>query len=147
MTETYRSRSLPRRLAALAVWAAGIGALALPFAGAARADQGGKNVCLWVNRIDHTRVLNDHQILFFETNGKIWQSNLPVPCRTMTSQDGFAWESGIPEICGNVEQIKVLRTGEHCLLGAFVPYVPGGASPVGTSAPKSDRWLGSNSEK
>ena len=122
-------------------------ALAILVQAPAQADAPQKNVCLWVNRIDHTRVLNDHQILFFETNGKIWQSNLPVPCRTMTSQDGFAWESGIPEICGNVEQIRVLRTGEHCLLGAFVPYVPGGASPVGTSAPKSERWLGANSGK
>ncbi|HLG87456.1 MAG TPA: hypothetical protein VKZ79_09705 [Alphaproteobacteria bacterium] len=144
MSRTYRSGLILRRLAAGVGGAAAIAALAI--SGPARADHP-KNVCLWVNRIDHTRVLNDHQILFFETNGKIWQSNLPVPCRTMTSQDGFAWESGIPEICGNVEQIRVLRTGEHCLLGAFVPYVPGGANPVGTSAPKSERWLGANSEK
>ena len=144
MTRTYRSGLILRRLAVGIGGAAAIVALAV--SGPARADHE-KNVCLWVNRIDHTRVLNDHQILFFETNGKIWQSNLPVPCRTMTSQDGFAWESGIPEICGNVEQISVLRTGEHCLLGAFVPYVPGGASPEGTSAPKSERWLGANSGK
>ena len=120
---------------------------AILFQPAARAVTPQKNVCLWVNRIDHTQVLNNHQILFYEINGRIWQSNLPVPCRTLTSQDGFAWESGIPEICGNVEQIRVLRTGEACLLGAFVPYVKGGASPIGTSAPKSDRWLGANSGK
>ena len=146
MAKTYRSSAFLRHFAKASAVTA-IMALALPFAGTARADAPQKNVCLWVNRIDHTQVMNDHQILFFETNGKIWQSNLPVPCRTMTSQDGFAWESGIPEICGNVEQIRVLRTGEHCLLGAFVPYVKGGASSVGTTAPNSDRWLGANSGK
>ena len=105
--------------------------------GVARADNAppnGKTVCLDVNRIDHTQVLNDHQILFHMVNGKIWQNNLTVPCRTLTSQDGFSWESGIPKFCGNVEQIRVLRTGESCLLGPFVAYVPGGASPQGTSA-------------
>lgn len=115
-------------------------------AGVARAEDksSGKNVCLWVNRIDHTQVLNDHQILFYEVGGKIWQSNLTVPCRTLTAQDGFSWQSGIPEICGNLEQIRVLRTGESCLLGAFVPYVPGGASPVGTKAPDTERVLKPN---
>ena len=111
----------------------------------ARADQeSGKGKCLWVNRIDHTQVLNDHQILFYEVGGKIWQSNLPVPCRTLTAQDGFSWQSGIPEICGNVEQIRVLRTGEACLLGAFEPYKPGGANPVGTTAPSTERFMKPN---
>jgi hypothetical protein len=107
----------------------------------ARADNapGGKSVCLDVNRIDHTQVLNDHQILFHMVNGKIWQNNLTVPCRTLTAQDGFSWESGIPKFCDNVEQIRVLRTGESCLLGPFVAYVPGGARPEGTSAPATSR--------
>jgi len=147
MTQTYRSSPLLRLTAVKAGISSAIMAMLLLSSTSARADQEQKNVCLWVNRIDHTQVLNNHQILFFEINGKIWQSNLPEPCRTMTSQDGFIWRSGIPEICGNVEQIKVIRTGEHCLLGAFVPYVKGGATPVGTSAPNSDRWLGSSSGK
>ena len=130
-----------RSLVGLAV----LGVSLIGFApGAARADDAQpkkKSVCLWVNRIDHTQVLNDHQILFFEVGGKIWQNNLSRPCRTLTAQDGFAWDSSIPQYCDNLEQIRVLRTGESCLLGEFVPYVPGGAQPVGTSAPKSDRWL------
>ena len=144
MTKTYGSGRFLRRLAESAGGVATLILVCLQYPGVARADDGHKNVCLWVNRIDHTQVLNDHQILFYEVGGKVWQNNLTVPCRTLTSQDGFAWSSGIPEFCGNVEQIKVLRTGESCLLGAFVPYVKGGASPVGTSAPDSDRVLRPN---
>ena len=144
MTKTSEFKTLLRRLGAGGSMAALLGLALVAAPGAARADAPQKNVCLWVNRIDHTQVLNNHQILFFETGGKIWQSNLPVPCHTLTSQDGFAWRSGIPQICGNVEQIRVLRTGETCLLGALVPYVVGGANPVGTSAPKSDRWMHAN---
>jgi len=49
-------------------------------------------------------------------------NNLTVPCRTLTRQDGFVWRSGIPEYCDNVESVRVIRTGETCLLGAFSPY-------------------------
>jgi hypothetical protein len=144
MTKTHETGPFPRRLTARAGSVLALISACLLFPAAARADDSHKNVCLWVNRIDHTQVLNDHQILFYEVGGKVWQNNLTVPCRTLTAQDGFSWRSGIPEFCGNVEQIKVLRTGETCLLGAFVPYVKGGASPVGTTAPDSDRVLRPN---
>ena len=108
---------------------------ALPPQARGEAEAAAKPVCLWVNRVDHTQVLNNHQILFYEIGGKIWLSNLTAPCHTLTAQDGFSWRSGIPEICGNLEQIKVLRTGEACLLGAFVPYARGDVSPERTSAP------------
>jgi len=141
MPKTLKPNTLLRGTATVALAGAAMLALLAQTAAPARAA---KNVCLWVNRIDHTQVLNDHQILFYEVGGKVWQSNLTVPCRTLTAQDGFSWQSGIPEICGNVEQIRVLRTGESCLLGAFVPYVPGGAQPEGTSAPKTERTLKPN---
>lgn len=82
-----------------------------------------KPVCLDVNRIDHTEVLNDHQILFYEYGKKIWVNNLPSPCRTLTRQDGWVWVSGLPKYCDNVELIRVLRTHEVCMLGAFTPYM------------------------
>ena len=142
MMKTSKPSISLRKAAMLAMAGAAVLVLAGQAASPARADEtGGKGKCLWVNRIDHTQVLNDHQILFYEVGGKIWQSNLPVPCRTMTAQDGFIWRSGIPEICGNVEQIQVIRTHEACLLGAFEPYKPGGASPIGTRAPDTERTI------
>lgn len=102
----------------LAVAAAG---LMLP-APALAADEAGKPVCLDVNRIDHTEVLNDRQILFYMYGKKIWLNTLSNRCTTLTRQDGFAWESSIPRYCDNLEIIRVIRTGEVCTLGAFTPY-------------------------
>jgi hypothetical protein len=96
-------------------------ALATPAVSYAQ-DVAGKPVCLDVSRIDHTEVLNDHQILFFMNGRKVWINNLTTRCATLTRQDGWAWSSRIPQYCDNVETIRVLRTGEVCLLGAFTPY-------------------------
>jgi hypothetical protein len=79
-------------------------------------------ICLDVNRIDHTEVLNNHQILFYEYGKKTWVNNLPHPCHTLTRQDGWVWESSLPKYCDNVELIRVLRTHEVCMLGAFTRY-------------------------
>jgi hypothetical protein len=86
------------------------------------ADAAGKPVCLDVDRIDHTEVLNDHQILFYMNGKKIWLNTLSNRCTTLTREDGFAWESSIPQYCENLEIIRVIRTGEVCTLGAFTPY-------------------------
>jgi hypothetical protein len=97
--------------------------LALSAAPAALAlDVAGKPVCLEVNRIDHTEVLNSNQILFYMYGKKIWLNTLNSPCTTLTRQEGFAWESGIPRYCDNLEIIRVIRTGQVCQLGAFTPY-------------------------
>jgi hypothetical protein len=101
--------------------AAVLAALAAPVSAVA-ADTAGKPVCLDVNRIDHTEVLNSHQILFYMYGKKVWVNTLTSNCSTLTRQDGFVWESGIPKYCDNLEIIRVLRTGETCQLGAFTPY-------------------------
>ena len=84
--------------------------------------QSAKPVCLDVNRIDHTEVLNDHQILFHMLGKKVWLNTLKYPCTTLDSQDGFVWESSVPRYCDNLEIIRVIRTGQVCQLGAFTPY-------------------------
>jgi hypothetical protein len=89
---------------------------------AAFAADAGKPVCLDVNRIDHTEVLNDHQILFYMYGKKVWLNTLAPRCTTLTRQEGFAWESSIPKYCDNLEIIRVIRTGQVCQLGAFTPY-------------------------
>ena len=97
--------------------------LTLPVAPAALAlDENGKPVCLEVNLIDHTEVLNDHQILFYMNNRKVWLNTLSNRCTTLTRADGFVWDSGLPKYCENVELIRVLRSHQVCQLGAFTPY-------------------------
>ena len=125
MTYTSDSSLVPRAkrilfaLAAVATSIAPVSALAQP-------GDGHKPVCLEINRIDHTRVLNDHQILFYmngrQDGHKVWINNLSNRCSTLTSQDGFAWVSSLPKYCDNLEIIRVLRTGQTCMLGAFTPY-------------------------
>ena len=97
-------------------------ALMLPAAPALALDENGKPVCLEINRIDHTEVLNDHQILFYMYGNKVWLNTLTNRCTTLTRQDGFAWDSSLPKYCENVELIRVLRSGQVCQLGAFTPY-------------------------
>jgi hypothetical protein len=79
-------------------------------------------VCLDVTRIDHTEVLNDHQILFYMYGKKTWVNNLTARCPSLTRQDGFVWSSWVPRYCDNLETIRVIRSGEVCMLGAFTPY-------------------------
>jgi hypothetical protein len=102
----------------LAVVAAGLMSPAPTLA----ADEAGKPVCLDVNRIDHTQVLNSSQILFYMYGKKVWLNTLSYPCTTLTRQEGFAWESSVTRYCDNLEIIRVIRTGQVCQLGAFTPY-------------------------
>lgn len=104
-----------------------------------------KSQCLWSNRIQHTQILNNHQILFFEVDGKIWLSNLDRPCSTLTSTDAIVWDSSIPKLCGSTEQVRVAQTGQSCLLGPLVAYVPGSAKgDPGSAAPTSSREIRPN---
>jgi hypothetical protein len=122
MTRTsHDSAVLPSKAA---IFALAFLAVALPVtAFAQEADYAaGRPVCLDINRIDHTQVLNDHQILFHMNGRKVWVNNLNGRCSTLTSQDGFVWDSSIPKYCDNLEIIRVLRTGQVCMLGKFSPY-------------------------
>lgn len=121
MSYTSEKTSIPRNTMNLFAAALALAALAAPVSAFA-ADAAGKPVCLDVNRIDHTEVLNSHQILFYMNGKKIWLNTLANDCSTLTRQDGFAWESSIPKYCDNLEIIRVLRTGQVCQLGAFTPY-------------------------
>lgn len=121
MSYTPDNSPVPRGKMNLFAAVAVLAALAAP-ASAFAADAAGKPVCLDVNRIDHTEVLNSRQILFYMYGKKVWVNTLTNNCSTLTRQDGFAWESSITKYCDNVEIIRVLRTGEVCTLGAFTPY-------------------------
>ncbi len=81
-----------------------------------------KPVCLDVYRIDHTEILSNHQILFHMHGRQDWVNTLASPCATLTREDGFIWKSRIARYCDNLESIRVIRSGEVCLLGAFTPY-------------------------
>jgi hypothetical protein len=91
---------------------------------------GQKSICLPAQNVENTEALNDHQILFHMRDHKVFVNNLSSPCRSLKdiNDDGFIWvaDTPIPEYCDNIEHIRVRRTGETCMLGAFSPYETSG---------------------
>jgi hypothetical protein len=102
--------------------AASLFALAALSISAAPALADNKSVCIQADEVDHTRILNDHQILFFMHGKKVWLNTLQSRCITLPLREGFSWSSSFPEYCSNAETIRVVQTGEVCQLGAFTPY-------------------------
>jgi len=115
---------IPRAKAILTAVAASVA-----FAGPALADQPTKSVCIKANEVDHTKVLNDHQVLFYMRGKEVWLNTLKGRCATLPIQDGFSMPSNYSEFCANAQTIRVLQTGQFCQLGEFTPY----QTPVGPS--------------
>ena len=93
---------------------------------AARADSAtpaaGSQICLETREIDHTKILNDHQILFYMAGHRVWLNTLPNRCSALSFDEGFVHVSSNDQYCDNLETIRVRPTGQDCLLGKFTPY-------------------------
>jgi hypothetical protein len=84
------------------------------------------NVCIRSYFIDHTKAPNDRTLVFYMKNGAAYQSTLPSNCPQL-SLYGFAYVATPPdEICGNLQSIRVIRSGSVCLLGPLVQITPKG---------------------
>jgi hypothetical protein len=95
---------------------------------AALAQPAGKGTCLRTIDIDHTKTPDDRTILFTMKNGAVYQSTLPTACPQL-SFNGFSYVATPPEqICGNLQTIRVIRSGSVCLLGPFVQITPAKAA-------------------
>jgi hypothetical protein len=82
------------------------------------------NVCLKTYLIDHTKSPDDHTILFTMKDGSVYQSNLTGNCPQL-SINGFSYVATPPsDVCGNLQSIRVIRTGSVCLLGPLVQITP-----------------------
>lgn len=117
MTYTSLGSVIPRGKTILVALAA-----SLAVAGPALADQATKSVCIKADEVDHTKVLNDRQILFYMRGKQVWLNTLQARCSTLPIQDGFAMAANYSEFCANAQSIRVLRTGQFCQLGEFTPY-------------------------
>jgi hypothetical protein len=79
------------------------------------------NVCLYTYLIDSTDTPDESTIVFHMKDGKTWANKLPRRCPGLRFH-GFSYVvRGNNEICGNLQSIRVLETGNVCLLGPFVP--------------------------
>lgn len=82
------------------------------------------NVCLKTYLIDHTKSPNDRTIVFYMKDGSAYQSSLPTLCPQL-SINGFAYVATPPsDVCGNLQSIRVIRTGSVCMLGPLVQVAP-----------------------
>ncbi|MGD0142600.1 MAG: hypothetical protein ABSC92_05540 [Rhizomicrobium sp.] len=110
-----------RILAILAAAAALTASAALAQTPAPPASPG---LCLRSIDIDHTKSPNDHVVLFYMRDGKVWQSNLRNNCPEL-SFNGFIYVSTPPDdICPNVQMIRVIHSGAVCMMGPLEAYVP-----------------------
>jgi hypothetical protein len=118
---------IPRGKAAFVALAALFG-LAAPALADPAPQTGG--VCLQATELDHTQVLNDHQILFYMRGNKVWLNTLRAPCMSLRAWDhGFVMVGDFFEFCSNAQAIRVNGSGQFCHLGPFTPY----EKPVGHS--------------
>jgi hypothetical protein len=89
------------------------------------------NVCLKINWIDHTRAPDDKTIVFYMKDHTAWTTHLAGTCPQL-SFNGFSYVATPPEdICGNLQSIRVIRTGAICMMGPFVPFNPPPAQHAG----------------
>ena len=94
-----------------------------PFADLAEAAPPG-NVCIRTLDIDHTKTPDNRTIMFYMKDGKVWSSTLTSYCPELRF-NGFVYGPTPPDnICGNMQTIRVIRTGAICEMGPLVPATP-----------------------
>ena len=64
-------------------------------------------------------------ILFKMRDGSVWRNDLHGSCPDLRF-DGFVWNVRNPDgtVCENLERIRVLRSGQICMLGKFSQVQP-----------------------
>ncbi len=81
-------------------------------------------VCLETFRINHTDVEAAHNILFHMKDGKVWHNALKNSCPALNFHGFIMDVRGGDTVCSNQQSIKVIDSGQVCLLGEFTPYTP-----------------------
>jgi hypothetical protein len=101
-----------------------LGLLALGAPAAALAAPGTPPVCIRTLDIDHTKAPDNRTILFYMKDGKVWSTTLVSYCPEL-SFNGFVYGPTPPDdICGNMQTIRVIRSGAVCEMGPLVPVAP-----------------------
>jgi hypothetical protein len=79
------------------------------------------NVCLKTILIDHTKTVDQHTILFYMKDHKVWRNTLASDCQGLLV-NGFVYMPTPPDqVCGNFQVIRAIETKSVCTLGAFTP--------------------------
>ncbi len=77
--------------------------------------------CVQIRSIRNTRVLDDRNILFYMTGGKVYLNTLPNKCSRLGFEQSFSYSTTGSRLC-DVDIITVIAdtfSGVRCGLGAF----------------------------
>jgi len=92
-----------------------------------RADEPGAALrCIYVDRIDRTRIVDGRSILFFMSNRTVLQNVLPNACPSLRARDGIRYEVTLGQLCAGELVTQLVdavgsRPGALCKIGMFVP--------------------------
>jgi hypothetical protein len=87
----------------------------------------GRKICLNNQDVLSASSTDGRTMVFRMRNGTTYINHLRGACPGLRF-NGFAWElRGINDICENQQTLRVLRSGEVCMLGKFDPPLPRGA--------------------
>lgn len=81
-------------------------------------------ICLRTSMIRDTKIVDAKTIDFRMIDGTAYRNVLPSACSGLMF-DGFVYRVSTDQICDNIQSIRVLRSGQVCMLGAFKKLSPG----------------------
>jgi len=116
-------------MSALAIGLAGSAANAEP---PAPAPVKHHQICIRTSDINGMNYPDNRTILFRMSHGpvKTWRNELKMECPGLKFEEGIAWQIWGGEVCENMQVFYVLRRGNPCQLGNFVP----------ADQPRQDGW-------
>jgi len=82
-------------------------------------------VCLDNYRIENTSIPDNHTIIFYMRDGTAWRNTLKNSCPNLRFS-GFVYKDrgGVSEYCANLTVVRVIDSGEPCMLGEFSKVAP-----------------------
>lgn len=101
----------------------GLTFVGLMLAGAAQAAP----ICLSTRDMIGSKPNKDGSALFFTMrDGSLWRNDLHGRCPDLNFDTGYAWTVRNPDytVCENEQSLRVLRSGEICVLGKFTQIRP-----------------------
>ena len=102
-----------------------LGSLAVMAALSAPAQAAG-NICISTLDIENSTPKADGSaILFHMRDGSVWRNDLQGRCPDLNFE-GFVWNVRNPDqtVCEREQSLRVLRSGEVCVLGKFTQVTP-----------------------
>jgi hypothetical protein len=84
------------------------------------------NICISTNNIVNTKPQDDGKAIFFSMrDGSVWRNDLKGACPDLRF-DGFIWTVRNPDqtVCENMQSLRVMRSGQICVLGKFTQTTP-----------------------